>query len=442
MVAETRGSRKVFGVWLAIWGLCTAGLLAYSARPSAETLVDDEFYWIGSAYYFDLAFNQRDGSNPDWGLLPARENPPVAKYVIGAGLALAGQQVTSIDLLGSFYTMFEAVPGAWGQGPDRAKREAVVARMTPELHQRLLQSGQYTLDRERLGPARWTMVACVALTSLLVFLAGAGGGRALAGLLSSQVLLLHPVVIQACNQVGADAVALLFSAAAGWLAVRFLRPFVSREELVPRRVLFLAGAMGLTSALACGAKMNSLVVVAAFGLAVLGFSLRAGMKRDRRAMGYLLGGGLLAAVVGLAVFVLLNPAIWRDLSGGLAASVREHALTEKIQAQFLAGHLVAVPEKIQAVAALAYFGFSGTAVMLAALIIRGWGFLRSPGGWFLLGWWVLAAVAVTAWIPFPWPRYVLPLVLPSALLWGEAVAQVLESATARFRANHERATGG
>jgi hypothetical protein len=96
------------------WALGLGVSLFFSARPGSEPVVEDELYWIGSAYYHHLAFGQRDTSNPDWRLLPARENPPVAKYVIGASLAFAGQSVESLDLLGGFYLLFAQVPGAWG----------------------------------------------------------------------------------------------------------------------------------------------------------------------------------------------------------------------------------------------------------------------------------------------------------------------------------------
>ncbi|MHC5540680.1 hypothetical protein ACYOEI_20875, partial [Singulisphaera rosea] len=82
----------------------------------------DEVYWIGSAYYFDLAVLRGELDHPDWRLLPARENPPIGKYLIGAVLYAGGIRVETLDALGSYYLTF----WDWGKGEDRAKRQAVV----------------------------------------------------------------------------------------------------------------------------------------------------------------------------------------------------------------------------------------------------------------------------------------------------------------------------
>jgi hypothetical protein len=50
-------------------------VISLSGRTTGNAEVD-EVYWIGSAYYFDLAFVWGEWGHPDWQLLPARENPP------------------------------------------------------------------------------------------------------------------------------------------------------------------------------------------------------------------------------------------------------------------------------------------------------------------------------------------------------------------------------
>ncbi len=99
------------------------GLLGFDdERPHV-----DEVYWIGSAYYYDLAIARGELDHPDWRLLPAQENPPIGKYLIGAALVAGGIHVKTLDALGAFYiTCWE-----WGEGDDRAKRQAVADRMTP-----------------------------------------------------------------------------------------------------------------------------------------------------------------------------------------------------------------------------------------------------------------------------------------------------------------------
>ena len=91
-------------------------------------LQEDEVYWIGSAYCYHLA-SEGEWSHEDWQLLPARENPALGKYVIGATLALCGREIDSPDLLGSFYLIFAGMPGAWGEGEAFEKRTAVANRV-------------------------------------------------------------------------------------------------------------------------------------------------------------------------------------------------------------------------------------------------------------------------------------------------------------------------
>ena len=195
------------------WALGLGVSLFFSARPGSEPVVEDELYWIGSAYYHHLAFGQRDISNPDWRLLPARENPPVAKYVIGASLAFAGQSVESLDLLGGFYLLFAQVPGAWGGPPDQAKRAAVVSRMSPEAVRVIRESGRIGVPRAWLLPARIAMICCVSAASLCLFLLGRSLAGGLPALAMSAALPLHPIANEAMNHALADAPALLLSAA-------------------------------------------------------------------------------------------------------------------------------------------------------------------------------------------------------------------------------------
>lgn len=104
----------------------------------------------------------------------------MAKYVLGLGLNLSGQPVATPDLLGAFYLIFQHTPHAWGEDEAYAKRNAVVERMRPELRERLRSGAQLQLDTRILFAGRRTILACMAVTSLLVFLLGARLVHALA----------------------------------------------------------------------------------------------------------------------------------------------------------------------------------------------------------------------------------------------------------------------
>lgn len=376
---------------LALWALATALVVALTARPTAPEVWEDECYWIGSAYYFDLAWRQRDWEHPDWQLLPARENPPVAKYVIGASLTLAGERIATPDVLGAFYAFFARVPGAWGEGEAREKRAAVVARMNPDLRTQIGSAHSIRLGSELFLPPRIAMLTCTVLASLILLLLARSAMSAAAALVASQVTLLHPVATEAMNHAMADAVCLLFSAAAAWATLGLLRALATpgpTRSFPVMRVLAAGALLGL----ACGAKMNALTVV-------------------------------LAAGAGLATFIALNPTLHSGLADGLLATVREHRLTAEIQTRVFGIRLDSPLERIEQSSTL--FAFHPWAWLLLAAPALGC--LASPRLTVRFSgiWWLLAWAAIVAWLPLAWLRYTAPLLLPTALVAGLALDALL-----------------
>ena len=413
--------------FIAAWVLCTTVSLSFLWEPEKTAPDFDELYWVGSTYYYQLAFVQRDWSHPHWGLLPARENPPVAKYIIGLGLAVAGQPITSIDPLSYFYAYWQNKPGAWGHGAYIDKRAQVVAAATPGFHQGFRESGRIPLTHGETLAARRVVLACAVVASLLLLLLGALVAGWPGALLASQLLLLHPIAVSIYNHAMADAVALLFSVAAALAAYGWFR----RIAVVPcpgaPAALPLALSTGALLGLACGAKMNSLVLVLLAGVLVAVTGIRAWLHRDHGGWRALAHGAVIL-VFGLAVFVAINPAIIRDPVNGLAATVLEHRSTELTQAEFLGGHLTSWTAKLNAVVALAFLGwipFCGVAGLILWGAVRRW---RDDRFGFIAAWWLIAFVSVTAWIPFSWSRYALPLLPPTVLLLGYAVNLAIGSA--------------
>lgn len=390
--------------WTIAWLVCSVASLALVWKPDAAVDID-EIYWIGSAYYFHLAFIHPDWSSADWRLLPARENPPVAKYAIGLGLAAAGRDVSRIDLLSSFYVMFEGVRGAWGSGADYEKRAQVAARMSPEFRERRrLAGGTSGLDAGMLRAARRVMLVCGFLACACIFAFGAIAMHPAVGVVASQLFLWHPVIVESLNHAMSEGVALLFSAVAALLLL-----------LLARRGGFgIAAGAGTAIGLACAAKMNSLIVLALAGIAIAAMGMRAWRARERRKIlsSVWLGGIIL--LTALAVFILINPAILQDVGGGLIACFREHRITEDIQAQFARDHLTSHWDRF---AAVIQIGFFHPVVWLAAFAAAVWCCRAKEIGARLAGWWWLVAfAAVVMWIPFPWNRYAAPLVPPSVLV--------------------------
>lgn len=405
------------------WAMGLAVSLSFSARPGSEPVVEDELYWIGSAYYHHLAFELRDFSSPDWRLLPARENPPVAKYVIGASLALSGQAVESLDLLGGFYLLFANVPGAWGEQADRAKRAAVVSRMSPEAMRIIRESGQVEIPETWLRPARLAMVWCVSAASLCLFLLARSLAGGLPALVISIALPLHPIASEAMNHALADAPALLLSAAAGLALAACLRSLRRGTSL---RGLFLPSlCSGALAGLACAAKMNSLVMVV---LAACGFGLSfPGLLRASVSVQRISTVALIFAASAGSAFLASNPAFYGDWWSGVWATFAEHRRTAEIQAEFLSGRLDGVWDRLGAVGLLVGFSRWSWVPLLACAVAVG--LAGKSRHRFVAGWWLVAWLAVSFWIPFLRLRYAAPVLLPTLLL----LASAAELAALRFR---------
>jgi hypothetical protein len=424
--------RFMMAVWLAGWAAATALSLSIT-KPMRAPIHVDEVYWIGSAYYYDLAFRQRDWSHPDWKQFSARENPPVAKYLIGARLALAGQRVVNREMIACFRLMFQ-VPNEKFQafeGRDLMLKEQ--GALTLAECARAPQGGPgVTRKRDLLPLSRHTLVACAIVASLVMFLFGAAIADRATGLVASQLLLLHEVVVEAYSHAMADGVAMMFSIAGAYAAWEFHRRLADDAPLSRRRATFLVLLNGVLLALACGSKMNSLVVVFLFGAGALAAAVLAWKRRDMARVRQTVGLAAATGVLAIAVFSLINPAVMIEPLAGLPALVTYQNLGLRFMMDIMADRaLVTLPAKFVAVSQVA----SGPVGFVLIAAFSWLAALRRPrhGVWFAAAWWAIAFAVVTVWIPFQWPRYVLPVVLPLVLFLAYAVTSSATMLIEAFR---------
>lgn len=406
-------------VWVTAWAALTLVTVGASVEHRRTPVDPDEIYWIGSAYYYHLAFERREWRHPDWTLMSARENPPVSKYVMGLGLALAGQWIVDREMLGCFVVMFRD-PRKWGEGAYLERRLRDVAGMTEERCARPLGGPGVTNKGGLLSLARRTMLVTTVLASLVVLALGWSVASPAAGLVASQLFLLHPITAFTYNHAMADAVALLFSALAALAAWHFVRRFMDAERVRPGEGVRLVLFNGAALALACGAKMNSLIMVMVFGAAVGALAIDAVRAdqgvRARQSIAY----GAAVLVVAFALFVMINPAILADVPGALGAVFAEQRVGLEYTMRAMPElRLAGWDDKFGAVSHVALGPWSFVLGALVCLIpaLRS----RRPGLWLVAGWWLIAVAVVTAWIPIAWARYVLPIVIPSALLAAHAL---------------------
>ena len=416
--------RLATAAWLAAWAAATAASLAIT-KPTKAPIHVDEVYWIGSSYYYTLAFHEWNWSHPHWRSLSARENPPVAKYVIGARLALAGQRVVNRDMVACFRLMFRWPPDVFEAfaGRDLILDETRGISLDDCARAPLGGPG-VTRKRELLSMSRHAVIACAIVASLVMLFFGASVADRPTGLLASQLLLHQPTAVEAYSHAMADGVAMMFSIAAAYAAWEFHRRMASEKAVTRRRAALLVVLNGALLGLACGAKMNSLVVVFLFGGGALAAAAMAWKRRDQRRLRLTIGLAALTGVATVATFSLINPAVLIDPAEGLPAAVTYQNLGMGfLQNAMQQWALVTLPDKFVAMSSVA----SGPWVFLLIGALCWLAAIRRPrhGIWFVGGWWLIATLAVTWWIPFPTPRYVLPVALPFVLFFAYALTSTI-----------------
>lgn len=415
--------------------LLVAAVLVLCAIPffrsydhRARPLDEDEIYWVGQAYYFHLALERGEWTHPDWQLLPARENPVLGKYVIGAGLRLAGLSVTNADWLGIFYIIAKDRPNAWGDARDQAERQAVLDRMESATRDRALTSGEFEHPPGFITAARAIMLLFGMLATVLVFALAARCTKPLVAFLAAAAFALHPAVVTAYTEVGVDILALAFSLLTVLLFALIERG-VWRRSARPglTRALLVAGG-GLSLAFAVGSKLNA-AVVGFLGVALLlvlaGKYLRtraAEAKESAIAM-----FGVLA--VSLIVFVAANPGNYPNPARGVWAAYADQQRSLEVQKGIPAKRkpLRSAGERLRAIATLTAFHPAGFALVGAAFLFQVVAARRAGQPLPLVAlWWLIAFVMVTAWLPFARPRYALPVIAPAVILLASAAGGLVD----------------
>lgn len=385
----------------------------------------DEPAWVASGYYFEL-LRRGELSHPDWWLLPARESPPMGKYIFGAAFALFGKPIRSIEPLAAWhegwYLRFGLDPtagesgelrGALSKRLDKRRRALQIGRRYPPIPDRDYIAGRYTA----LG---FGMIAAAAVASL-----GRCCRSELTGLAAGLAFALHPLVIEAYTHALFDIIALAFSALAVRALVGVMGPVWSGATAAPGITIVRGLWVGLALSMAVGTKMNALIVVLVAGALLFVPAGRAiwGSTRGVVAAGV---GLVIALGFGFAVFVAINPTLYPDPSRGLRELFTIPAMTTRWQASFLPNFLDTPRAKLTTVGNLIGARPWALAPLIAVTLGPTWlGFRRLSARTVLVVWWWLALVAVVVWIPFPWERYALPILPPAAVLVADAAMGLL-----------------
>jgi hypothetical protein len=401
---------------------CIPFFRSYEGRDRPVTL--EEIYWIGQTYYYHLAFERMDWSHPDWQLLPARENPQLGRCVIGLGLQLNGLSITNVDWLGYYYHI---IFKGWGHGREREQRQAVLDRMQPAARDRVVNQDRFEYPVAYATTARAVMLIFGVFAVLIVFVLTSLYNNSVIAFLAALMFSLHPAVVFAYTHVGVDILAIAFSLLT-----------VVHFELIKRCVWRRCSRPGLCRALVCasgglslafavGSKLNA-VVVGFLGEILCLFFAGAFLRRQSSESKDSCTAMLVLLVISLLVFGGSNPVHYLNPVTGLWAGYADQQRNLDIQQEVLPGALKTWNERFSAVATITAFHRVVFVLVVGAFllgVVETWMAGKPPS--IIALWWLLAMVAVTTWLPFARPLYVLPVIAPSLILICSAVERLLQT---------------
>ena len=405
---------------------CIPFFRSYELRD--RPLGEDEIYWIGQAYYFHLAFEERNWSHPDWQLLPARENPALGKYVIGLGLRLDGLSVTKPDWLGVFYTIAKNRPNAWGEVRDQQERQAVVDRMEPVTRELAVNQNRFDYPVEYATAARAIMVVFGAISVAGVFVLASLYMDFVWAFLASLLFALHPVVVSAYTEVGVDILAIAFSLLAVICFVLIERGVWRKSQRPGLCLNLLCIGGGLSLAFAVGSKINA-IVVGFLGAAMCLLFVVSFLRQKSDESKSSLKTMIVLLVISLAVFVGSNPVDYPNPAKGIRALYADSQRSLEVQKGIPAVRhpLRSWKEHLRAVADLTAFNPIIFSLIVGAFVFEIVAAFKSGKPFPVIAlWWLIALVAVTAWIPFARSRYALPVIAPSVILVCGVVERLIQ----------------
>jgi len=411
---------------------CIPFFRSYNLRD--RPLGEDEIYWIGQAYYFHLAFEERDWSHPDWQLLPARENPALGKYVIGLGLRLDGLSVTTPDWLGVFYVIARDRPNAWGEGIARQERQAVVDRMDASTREQAVKQNRFEYPVGYATTARAIMLVFGAISIVSLFGLASLYMNLTSAFLAALLFSLHPAVVSAYTQVGVDILAIAFSLLAVICFVLTERR-AWRMNSHPRlcRGLICIGG-GLSLALAVGSKINA-VTVGFLGATICLQFIASFLRHKSEDANNSLKSMIALIVISLVIFVGSNPGNFPNPLKGIHALYADQQRSLEVQKNIPAIRqpLRSLKERLQAVTDLTAFNLVIFLLVAGAFFFQIFAACKSGNPFPVIAlWWLISIVAVTAWIPFARARYALPVIAPSIILICGGIERLYQAGASKM----------
>ena len=396
--------------------VAVVAVVVLRAPMATQRFTIDESRWISTSRYFWITFVELDLFGPAW-----RPNyvvltqPPVARYLIGAGLALQGWTPDQLN----------------GRYDSLRSREWNV------------QMGNVPSD-ELLQAARRVVFVFAVGAVVLLYVVGRMLGGPPAGLAAAGLGLANPLLSTLWTRALAESILAFFTLGALALALRSL-PRVATGDAPAAGPLLSGVSLGLAAASKLSGGIGAVGIVL-FGLLQQAFALAA----TRRPVG--LKQWFDVASAALIAFVVVNPLVYPD-PFGRARALLAHRREEMLQQQAIWPEQSVAPDLRSRGATVARRAFDEFAtfrmidpvapdvplviVGLTFVVAGAWRELarsRQPGERTLFLAWILATYAVvTANLGFDSSHYYAPPVTLNVILGGVAVGAALRWVAARLQ---------
>jgi len=401
----------------------------YLANLREHPFHGDENGWMVDSKYFTLFFLDRDFRDPLWDDYLAYNQPPVAKYVVGAALYFSGfeEELRSIGEM-PLWDFFRSEE--WNE---------MRGAMPPA---------------EMLVAARTAMALMGAATCLLLYGAGRLVFGRLTGILSCLLLAVNPLMRLCCRRAMSDAPYLFFLTGC-LLALICHRRALERARSL--QAVWWSAMAGIGAGLAFGTKLTGAVMLGVLGLDTCTVLIKRGsllwrgghrgksfgrhLVRDKTIRIAVLGC-FLAVFVSLTVFVALNPFLYKSPFKRMPWMFAHRLRASQLQQEHFGVGLTSPVERVVHIWRRVFmpgewvvlgnwfrlpvepFLFAGGIGLALRNVARSVKRRETPSPETTVLIWTAASFGASCMtLPLDWERYYLPLVLPVVLFVSCALSR-------------------
>jgi len=388
-------------------------LIPFVKKLELHSFHGDENYWLRSSKYFKTFFIDRDFRGREW---QKCKIPPVGKYIIGLALYITGYGDRIEEL--SRLKRWNFLKGYnWN---------VAHGRMPP---------------KEMLYVVRLTMALFGSFTCLLIYWIGKKLFDIKAGIIASLLLAYNPLMLLCSKRAMTDAPLLFFLTVNILLTIYFYQFLLKQNFLKP---LVFSALIGINSALATGTKLNGglaeIIFLSFCMLFILVKSVHHRLSGNtlwstiaqcthNREIRIVLISILISVIIAIGMFVSINPCLYHQPLKGSKSMIDSRIVGIHFQQKHWGPLLDSLDKKasfmVRRTLLHKNYVILGTLLGIPidfCLFLLGLLLLSYTEIKFLLNnarpslksiliiWTAITITGITAWLPFDWPRYYLPVI--------------------------------